>query len=111
MKRPPPLVRKVEEALRRAGAGGGLVAAVSGGPDSVALLRALRDARGAGPLTAAHLNHQLRGAEGDADEAFVRELCAGLSVDCRCDRRDVRARPTPRGPTWKAWPAGCATTG
>jgi tRNA(Ile)-lysidine synthase len=83
------LVRKVVQALRRAGAVGRLVVAVSGGPDSVALLRALREA-GAGPLLAAHLNHQLRGAESDGDEAFVRELCDGLSVECRCGRIDMR---------------------
>jgi tRNA(Ile)-lysidine synthase len=83
-------VRKVEDALRRLGAADGLVVAVSGGPDSMALLRALCEARGAGPLTVAHLNHQLRGAEGDADEAFVRDLCAGLALDCRCERIDVR---------------------
>jgi tRNA(Ile)-lysidine synthase len=96
VKRPPPLVRKVENALRRSGAGG-LVVAVSGGPDSVALLRALREARGAGPLTAAHLNHQLRGAESDADEAFVRDLCGGLSLDCRCERLDVRGAAQAEG--------------
>ena len=49
------------------------VVAVSGGADSVALLRALVEA-GVGPLTVAHVNHRLRGAESDADEAFVREL-------------------------------------
>ena len=91
MKRPPPLVRQVEQVLRRSGVAGGLVVAVSGGPDSVALLRALREVRGVGPLVAAHLNHQLRGDESDADEAFVRDLCAGLSLDCRCERRDMRA--------------------
>jgi tRNA(Ile)-lysidine synthase len=95
--RPPPLVRQVEQALRRLGVAGGVVVAVSGGPDSVALLRALRDARGAGPLVGAHLNHQLRGAESDADEAFVRDLCAGLSLDCRCQRLDVRAAADAEG--------------
>src|SRR5437660_822938 len=97
VKRPAPLVRKVEQALRRLGAGRALVVAVSGGPDSVALLRALRDARGAGPLTAAHLNHQLRGEESDADEAFVRDLCAGLSLDCRRGRLDVRGAAEAEG--------------
>jgi tRNA(Ile)-lysidine synthase len=96
------LVRKVEEALRRGGVCGGLVVAVSGGPDSVALLRALRDARGVGPLTVAHLNHQLRGEESDGDEAFVRGLCAGLSVDCRCERLNVRASAAAEGDNLEA---------
>jgi tRNA(Ile)-lysidine synthase len=71
--------------------------AVSGGPDSVALLRALL-AIGAGPLTGAHLNHQMRGAESDADEAFVKELCASLrtgeqgELDYCCARIDVLSK-------------------
>jgi tRNA(Ile)-lysidine synthase len=58
----------------------GLVVAVSGGPDSVALLRALLEARGEEPtpLVVAHLNHQLRGPDSDADEAFVAGLHAAL---------------------------------
>ena len=45
--------------------------AVSGGADSVALLRAMRALKqtGDGRLVAAHLNHQLRAAESEADEA------------------------------------------
>ncbi len=62
----------------------GLVVALSGGPDSVALLRALR-ACGHGPVIAAHLNHTLRGADSDADEAF----CAALGAACH--RIDVAA--------------------
>jgi tRNA(Ile)-lysidine synthase len=61
-----------------------VIIAVSGGADSVALLRAmiaLRD-QGAGRLLVGHLNHQLRGVESDQDEAFVRQLAA--SLDCRC---------------------------
>ena len=56
--------------------GGGMVVAVSGGPDSVALVRGLL----ALPTTAgqrlvlAHLNHLLRGRDSDADEAFVHGL-------------------------------------
>ena len=111
MRRPPALLCQVEDALARTGVSGGIVAAVSGGPDSVALLRALRDARGVGPLVAAHLNHQLRGPESDADEAFVRDLCAGLAVPCRCQRLDVRTIAVAEGATWRAPPAGCATTG
>ena len=54
-----------------------LLVAVSGGPDSVALLSLLH--RLAGPwrlsLTAVHCNYGLRGAESDDDESFVRAFC------------------------------------
>jgi tRNA(Ile)-lysidine synthase len=56
-----------------------MVVAVSGGPDSMALLRALITARPRQPLVVAHLNHQLRGDDSDADEAFVRKLHAEIS--------------------------------
>ena len=59
--------------------GGPLLVAVSGGTDSTALLVALRDAVDF-PLIAAHVNHHLRGAESDEDEAFVRALCKRLEV-------------------------------
>ena len=49
-----------------------MVVGVSGGADSVALLHAFQMLEI--PVTVAHLNHQLRGAESDADERFVREL-------------------------------------
>lgn len=54
-----------------------VVVAVSGGADSVALLRGLAELKGssgAGRLIAAHFNHRLRGSESDADEEFVRQL-------------------------------------
>lgn len=58
-----------------------IVAAVSGGVDSTALLLALADLRPEGfSLRAAHVNHHLRGAESAADEAFVRDLCGRLEV-------------------------------
>ncbi len=61
-----------------------VVVAVSGGADSVALLRALTALRlpGAGRLLVGHLNHQLRGGESDEDESFVRQLAD--SVQCPC---------------------------
>src|SRR5262245_54487716 len=63
---------------------GPLLVAVSGGPDSVALLHflaALR-ARTGRPeaLVAAHVNHGLRGAESDGDAVFVRDLAAGWGI-------------------------------
>lgn len=58
-----------------------MVVALSGGPDSVALLRALIALRlgpAAGTIVLAHLNHQLRGAESDGDQTFVEQLFASL---------------------------------
>src|SRR5262245_30415695 len=56
-----------------------LVVAVSGGPDSVALARALAEARPPSvPLVVAHLNHQLRGEHSDADEKFVADFASTL---------------------------------
>ncbi len=57
-----------------------VLVAVSGGPDSVALLRALHGLKtgGSGRLVVAHFNHRLRGPESDADEAFVAETAARL---------------------------------
>ncbi len=65
------------------------IVAVSGGADSVALLRALRACRA--HCIVAHVNHQLRGEESDSDEQFVRELCATLGIECRVLRTDVAA--------------------
>jgi len=61
-----------------------VVVAVSGGADSVALLRALAVLKqpGAGKLTAAHFNHRLRGDESDGDQQFVTQLCQKLGLLC-----------------------------
>jgi tRNA(Ile)-lysidine synthase len=63
--------------------------ALSGGADSVALLYALRES--GCEVGACHVNHNLRGNESDRDEAFVRELCAGLGVPLTVRSVDVRA--------------------
>ncbi|MBV8055649.1 MAG: tRNA lysidine(34) synthetase TilS, partial [Deltaproteobacteria bacterium] len=72
----------------RSGAHDRLLAAISGGPDSVAALYALQRIRGrAGyQLAAAHLNHGLRGSESDRDEKFVRELCGRLDIELVVER-------------------------
>jgi tRNA(Ile)-lysidine synthase len=61
---------------------GPIVAAVSGGIDSTALLVALVEI-GDVAFSAAHVNHHLRGAESDDDEAYVRELCARYDIPLR----------------------------
>jgi tRNA(Ile)-lysidine synthase len=78
------VIRAVAAALERSGVGSDslILAAVSGGADSVAMLRALHELapRLGFRLAAAHLNHRLRGPESDRDERFVRDLCARLKV-------------------------------
>jgi tRNA(Ile)-lysidine synthase len=94
------LVPEVGIFLERHGLPRSGVVGVSGGPDSVALLFALVELRGsspAGPLVIGHINHQLRGTESEADEAFVRDLYTRLvesgvpGVALRCERDDARA--------------------
>jgi tRNA(Ile)-lysidine synthase len=76
-----------------------VLVAVSGGADSVALLRAMHALKtgGEGRLLAAHLNHGLRGPEADADQAFVADLCAKLGVPCHVGRTDVEKLAAERG--------------
>src|SRR5215472_4113626 len=67
--------------------------AVSGGADSVALLRVLLELRrelGA-VLSVAHFNHKIRGAEADADEQFVRQLAQTFQVEFYCGSADAPA--------------------
>ena len=62
-----------------------MCAAVSGGADSMALLRLLLLVQPVFgyELTACHVNHGLRGEPADRDEAFVRAECARLNVPLR----------------------------
>jgi tRNA(Ile)-lysidine synthase len=108
----PSLHERVWHAIRRhalLAPGARVVAAVSGGSDSVALLHLLHDlSRGhvaAGPSAGpggvdaggftlagiAHLNHLLRGAASDADEQFCRGLAAELGLRFESARVDVAA--------------------
>jgi len=78
-----------------AGADDRVAVAVSGGPDSVALVFLLREVAPDLGFTLAglvHVNHMLRGAESDADEAFVRALAGRLALPCVDGRADVAAR-------------------
>ena len=73
--------------------GGTIVVAVSGGADSVCLLYVLaRCQTELGiKLHIAHLNHQLRGAESEADAKYVVDLAARLGVPVTVGKRDVAA--------------------
>ena len=69
-----------------------LVVGVSGGADSVCLLRLLHGCRERYELDlfAVHVNHGLRGEEAARDEAFVLELCEQLVIPCRSVHLDIR---------------------
>jgi tRNA(Ile)-lysidine synthase len=70
------IVRTFFEQAGMAGSRG--VVAVSGGPDSMALAHVLARLRREGflaDLVVGHVNHKLRGAESDDDEAFVAGWC------------------------------------
>ncbi len=70
-----------------------LLVAVSGGPDSVCLLHILDELRGelGVRLHVAHLNHQLRGAESEADARYVADLAHRLGIPVTAEQRDVKA--------------------
>jgi len=70
-----------------------LLVAVSGGQDSVCLLHILvklREELGI-RLHVAHLNHQLRGAESEADAQYVSGLAHSLDIPATIEQRDVKA--------------------
>ena len=71
-----------------------VICAISGGADSVALLWCLYLLREQLDLklSAAHLNHGLRGEESDRDEDFVRQLCAGYQIPLTVGRTQVQAQ-------------------
>ena len=70
-----------------------VIAAVSGGADSVALLFSLYLLREKLDFTlkAAHFNHKLRGSESDRDEAFVRTLCDRYDIPLFVGTETVQA--------------------
>jgi tRNA(Ile)-lysidine synthase len=91
------LARKVFSYLRRQHwlkPGDRLGVAVSGGADSVALLRSLVGLRGELGIvvSAVHFNHSLRGEESEADQAFVRELSGQFGLELHAARGDVAGR-------------------
>ncbi|MCH7787615.1 MAG: tRNA lysidine(34) synthetase TilS, partial [Chloroflexi bacterium] len=89
------LHRHVRSALERSGLTSGklLVVAVSGGPDSLALLyslHSLKDELGL-RLHGAHLNHKLRGDASDSDARFAAETFRGLGIAFTLEEADVAA--------------------
>jgi tRNA(Ile)-lysidine synthase len=90
---PAPRVRRFIREHQLVSSRKNLVVAVSGGPDSVCLLHILvklqkeLDIK----LHVAHLNHQLRGDESEADASYVAELARRLGLPATIERRNVPA--------------------
>ncbi len=74
----------------------GVVIGLSGGPDSVCLLRVMCELSGCfgigkDRIYCVHINHMIRGGEADADEEFARRLCGKLGLPFVCFKKDITA--------------------
>jgi len=69
-----------------------VLAACSGGPDSVVLVHILHALTGdlGFQLKVAHVDHMLRGEASRADAAFVEAMCRSMGIPCYCTAVDVR---------------------
>jgi tRNA(Ile)-lysidine synthase len=96
------LAQRVLGQIRREGllaAGERVGLAVSGGIDSVALLRILLELREelGIVLSVVHFNHKLRGPESEADEQFVAALAGKFELQFICDSDDVAGHAREEG--------------
>lgn len=93
-------VLKTIEAYQMLSSDAAVVAGVSGGADSMALLHLLWQQRQAWPelkVSAAHVNHCLRGEEANRDEAHVRQYCQKEGIPLEVLRINVREEAEKRG--------------
>lgn len=76
-----------------------VIAAVSGGADSVCLLSVLAKLSPGLPvfLRVVHVHHGLRGAEADRDETYVRNLCRQLEIPFETVHKDVASYAAKKG--------------
>lgn len=92
------IARQTIRELQMIGQGGRLVVAVSGGPDSMALLHVLNILKDEleAYLTVAHLDHLLRHDSG-SDAEFVRSVCEQLGTEFHLKTADVRGVAISKG--------------
>ena len=74
-----------------------ILLAVSGGIDSMYLANRAPELFPGARFAVAHCNFRLRGAESDADEAFVRDWCRGHGLECFVRAFDTRDCAASRG--------------
>jgi tRNA(Ile)-lysidine synthase len=96
------ILSKIKETIKKhrmLSPGDTVVIAVSGGPDSVCLLRALLSLKPEYGLAlhAAHLDHRFRGSKSAAEAKFVADLARTLGVPATVESRDVPAYCAERG--------------
>lgn len=96
------LLEKVKDTIVKYGMlkrGDGVLVALSGGADSVALLHLLLGMKDDYSLRmfVAHLNHKLRGKESVGDVRWVKKLCKSLNIPCRIGELEVRSICRERG--------------
>ncbi|MCB7321040.1 tRNA lysidine(34) synthetase TilS [Lacrimispora sp. 210928-DFI.3.58] len=92
-------VRRTIEEYHMLGSGDRVIAALSGGADSVCLLALLcqmKEALGI-RIRAVHVHHGLRGAEADRDAEFAKAFCAEHDVPCHIIRVDVPGLAAKKG--------------
>ena len=79
-----------------------VLVALSGGPDSVALLHLLGHPDLGLELEAVHVHHGIRGEEADADAVFCEELCLELTIPFHLHRISAgQPMPAGREGTWR----------
>jgi tRNA(Ile)-lysidine synthase len=80
-----------------------VLVAVSGGPDSMALLHRLASGFGIPPITlaVAHFDHRLR-PDSAEDRRLVERFCRSLGIDCHVGSADVRRAAKERGESLEA---------
>ncbi len=83
-----------------------VVLAISGGADSVALLRAMLALKcmhgGRGQLFVAHVNHGLRGQVAEEDATWLQALCKQFDLPLEIAKVDVGAFEAANGDGWEA---------
>ena len=89
-----PLIKRLEQVMNKElllPTGEQILIAVSGGPDSIALLHILKrlSVKYKWELKVAHINHGLRGEESETDATFVEQVCVDWGIPCEVRRVDV----------------------
>ena len=82
--------------------GGKILVALSGGPDSVALLHLLNDPDLDLQLEAVHVHHGTRGEEADQDASFCKDVCHEQNIPFHLRKISIKgSMPAGREGTWR----------